>query len=370
MAGNITKQELAQSLLDFIQTSQTGSSDYVSLNQITKMNVEVSIKESTDESFISLFDSFIGLDFEYIQSDSVTVKSLDGTTTFNEGNDYELKYKLGRIKILSNGNMSDDTEYLISYKYLEPKEILIPIPATDSFKRIPVEVLKLIPGKDNVIKTLVTFDNSDKDDFLPNEYVEFDGTMKLKTDYLFSMTDNGVADYEVDYFTGKIKTLSSGRMKDGNSYSISYRYVVNTVQGEEFTASKGSFVNLSNSHFARYSEKVQSLDGNTDYIRGTDYEMDYDEGYIKVLDSGNMLSGEIYKIQYGYGDVQESFSEDFTAVTGSFVDLQQNNIVGGSVQVSDSNMVYNSFVTYGMGRIWSAEIDLSNFKKIESLEVV
>jgi len=194
--------------------------------------------------------------------------------------------------------------------------------------------------------------------------------MKLKTDYVFGMSDNGVADFKVDYFSGKIKALSDGKMKDGNSYDITYQYVVNTVEGDQFTATKGSFVNLSNSHIARYSERVQNLDGSFDYIRGTDYEMNYESGYIKALAGGNMITGDNYTIQYGYGDVKESFSESFTAVIDAFVDLKYNNIVGNSIQVSSGEEVFNSYIKYGMGKIWSANIDLSNFKKIESLEVV
>ena len=55
----------------------------------------------------------------------------------------------------------------------------------NKFDRVPVEVLKMIGGEEGVIEVIADFDNSDKDDFLPNPYVAFDGTMHLKTDYRF-----------------------------------------------------------------------------------------------------------------------------------------------------------------------------------------
>ena len=55
----------------------------------------------------------------------------------------------------------------------------------NKFNKLPVEVLKMIGREQGVIKVLAEFDNADKDDFLRNPYVAFDGTMHLKTDYRF-----------------------------------------------------------------------------------------------------------------------------------------------------------------------------------------
>lgn len=53
------------------------------------------------------------------------------------------------------------------------------------FDRLPIEVLELVGGEQGVIEVLAEFDSSDKTDFIENPYIEFDGTMHLKTDYEF-----------------------------------------------------------------------------------------------------------------------------------------------------------------------------------------
>lgn len=71
----------------------------------------------------------------------------------------------------------------------------------NKFDRVPVEVLKMIGGEEGVIEVIADFDNSDKDDFLPNPYVAFDGTMHLKTDYRFETedTEEGTSIYEFPF---------------------------------------------------------------------------------------------------------------------------------------------------------------------------
>jgi hypothetical protein len=66
-----------------------------------------------------------------------------------------------------------------------PHVIEIPIPYTNVFKKLPIEVLKLEGEEKEVTETVAQFDNADATDFEPNEFVEFDGTMHLKTDYVF-----------------------------------------------------------------------------------------------------------------------------------------------------------------------------------------
>ncbi|WP_129596047.1 hypothetical protein [Anaerophilus nitritogenes] len=64
-----------------------------------------------------------------------------------------------------------------------PHEVNIEIENTIDFKRLPVEVLKLIPGQEDVVQTLADFDNADQTDFKKNDFVEFNGSMCLKTQY-------------------------------------------------------------------------------------------------------------------------------------------------------------------------------------------
>lgn len=53
------------------------------------------------------------------------------------------------------------------------------------FDRLPIEVLELVGGEQGIIEVLAEFDSSDKTDFIENPYIEFDGTMHLKTAYEF-----------------------------------------------------------------------------------------------------------------------------------------------------------------------------------------
>lgn len=79
------------------------------------------------------------------------------------------------------------------------------IPSTIDFKRLPLEVLKFVPGEEDVITTLATFDNSDESSFIVDETVSFDGTMHLNTEIVSDMNDEGyVYNYKVEYSNGQI----------------------------------------------------------------------------------------------------------------------------------------------------------------------
>ena len=55
----------------------------------------------------------------------------------------------------------------------------------------PAEVLKFVPGPDDVSLTVCDFNNDDATDFDASENVVFDGVMKLKTKFIEEMTDEG-----------------------------------------------------------------------------------------------------------------------------------------------------------------------------------
>lgn len=73
----------------------------------------------------------------------------------------------------------------------EPKDIEIIIPETTDFKRLPLEVLIFIAGSEDVIQTQIAFDNGDETDFEADDQLIFNGSMRLKTNYEFNMTDDG-----------------------------------------------------------------------------------------------------------------------------------------------------------------------------------
>lgn len=65
-----------------------------------------------------------------------------------------------------------------------PRRYDMTIIYTTNFLRAPVEVLRLTAGEQDVIKTEIGFDNSDASDFISTKFIEFDGAMKLKMNYM------------------------------------------------------------------------------------------------------------------------------------------------------------------------------------------
>jgi hypothetical protein len=61
-----------------------------------------------------------------------------------------------------------------------PRIVELTIPETVDFNRAPIEVLQFLPGEQNVIKTVTEFSNSDKNDFITDNQVEFSDSMQLK----------------------------------------------------------------------------------------------------------------------------------------------------------------------------------------------
>jgi len=87
-----------------------------------------------------------------------------------------------------------------------PKTIDIEIKETENFKKLPVEVLKFIPGDEDVSRTILEFDNGDKYDFQPQKYVEFDESMYLKTNHKREFENLGkLISYSINEEKGEIK---------------------------------------------------------------------------------------------------------------------------------------------------------------------
>jgi len=71
------------------------------------------------------------------------------------------------------------------------------------------------------------------------------------------------------------------------------------IVNETFNSSEyDTWVNLANSGIVPYTEKVTNTTDENPYYRGTDYEMDYVSGKIKVLSTGNMSNNTDYHIDY------------------------------------------------------------------------
>lgn len=345
MSGKITLQELSQALIDYINNSGGGNTE-ISLNQITKLNITTSKETATDEPFTSVFDSPIDLVYEYIEEGSEVVTSADKVTTYINGTDYEINYKLGRITVLSTGNMVDATDYLISYSYLVPHEVIIDIPNTD-FKRLPIEVLKFVEaGTDdvNVLQTIATFDNADVDDFEPNPLVEFNGTMHLKTNFIEPMTDEGMlVDYTTDLING---TITFDNVRE------------NSEIGEVLNDS-GDGLTFSFTNKPLKSGNVVVYDNGVDVTGSTILDLENGTVTFASTPTGPVTADYIW-IESGDHEV---IGESPTTTDNLTYQLNHSNIA------DDSLTVYSNGISIS-GKLWSKVIDLGQFKVIENIEVI
>lgn len=93
-----------------------------------------------------------------------------------------------------------------------PMIVDIPISTLD-FKLPKVNILKFILGDQNVIKTANSFVNGESNTFVPDEMILFDGTVRLKTLFQYTMTDDEDIEstydnYDVIVDKSKFKSIS------------------------------------------------------------------------------------------------------------------------------------------------------------------
>ncbi len=91
---------------------------------------------------------------------------------------------------------------------------------------------------------------------------------------------------------------------------------VSTVDDESFVANHSVFVSLDNDYLLNGTEVVYNSTG-AEMTKGDDYEMDYEDGEIKTLSSGNITDGSTCEISYDY----EHKSEQLTGMIDLFSTL-------------------------------------------------
>ena len=99
-----------------------------------------------------------------------------------------LSEMIDKVPIISNVSISGAIKRITKLNVTAPHELRIPLNESLALSDITTTPIEFVPGTAGVVHYDVGFDNSDANDFEPNEYVEFDGVMKLKTDYEFEMT--------------------------------------------------------------------------------------------------------------------------------------------------------------------------------------
>lgn len=116
----------------------------------------------------------------------------DGKMLYYDITDDNYKF-IDPIHILSSSVSGDTTNQQITLKNvvateLEPYKVYIDIPLTVNFNRRPLEILKFLESQDNMITIAATYDNQEASQFIENQYILFDGSMKLQTKYSEDMS--------------------------------------------------------------------------------------------------------------------------------------------------------------------------------------
>lgn len=109
------------------------------------------------------------------------------TSTTIEADEANKKIKRIDTDLTAIGG-ANTTAQVTKLGVVAPKSVTIPIEKTELFNFSPIGVLKFKSGGTGVVSTVNDFSNADKNDFNDNEYVEFDGAMKLKNIMLIDKT--------------------------------------------------------------------------------------------------------------------------------------------------------------------------------------
>ena len=97
---------------------------------------------------------------------------------------------------------------------IAPHTTTIDIPYTARFDKLPVEVLKMEGGEEDIVDTLADFDNADESDFESNEFTRFDGVMSLEKNYTDNMDlmENDIYEYSFSEIINKFKSIESASL--------------------------------------------------------------------------------------------------------------------------------------------------------------
>lgn len=87
-----------------------------------------------------------------------------------------------------------------------PKNIFHAFTVPPTFYVLNVNVLKFFPGTQDVSRTVCGFSNSDADDFVASNRLQFDGVMKPRTSYQGGLTYSGLGQESTYLFTFTLPT--------------------------------------------------------------------------------------------------------------------------------------------------------------------
>ena len=110
---------------------------------------------------------------------------------------------------------------------------------------------------------------------------------------------------EVDWGT----ITHAGVMTPGGDVMM-YSQLTAFVEDETFTSNYDTAVNLDQDGIVEDSEEVTNTDGSGEFFEGRDYTMDYANGEITVLSTGEMADATDYNIDYEYSNEKPIGSGD------------------------------------------------------------
>lgn len=153
--------------------------------------------EQLDLSMLNVVATMTDLPTENIKDGSFAIVNDDNCLVYFEGDtgtwekliDLEdFRALVDRVTTLeeTGGLINQETKLNIT----APHIVSISVGENLEFKFKPIEILKFQPGTQNVVNTLITFDNGDATDFDANDQVIFDGTMYLKSTDSITITDS------------------------------------------------------------------------------------------------------------------------------------------------------------------------------------
>lgn len=150
-------------------------------------------------------------------------------------------------------------------------------------------------------------------------------------------------DYTIDHENGTITTLPNGRLNDGDSYFISYELNEGIPQEESFVASQDPPTALSNNNLLYNSIKVYRH-----FTEGTDFTVDYQNGKLTQLESGEMEEGIAYSVAY-------------QTEKNSFANLNEDGVDGDILRVIDEGTVQK--INSDAGEVFAGDDGLLNVLK-------
>ncbi|UIO43167.1 carbohydrate-binding protein, partial [Brevibacillus brevis] len=83
-------------------------------------------------------------------------------------------------------------KYGVTASPTSPSEVNITIPYTSDYKLPPIEILKFAPGEQNYTLEIAAFSGNEASNFDHDNYLELDGTLRLKTNYSIGLTEDVV----------------------------------------------------------------------------------------------------------------------------------------------------------------------------------